>query len=111
MFLPRALSSIPDARNALTRLSKVFHAELMDGTPFTIAEEQDLALKVDSAVFEWESPPASESQKGAADDTGEKEQQNAFQVRVDSMTIKRGNLVAIVGPVGSGKVGFSLPTM
>ncbi|KAF7965153.1 hypothetical protein HWV62_45382, partial [Athelia sp. TMB] len=114
MNLPRALSSIPDALNALGRLSKVFHAPLMQGTAIVIDAAQAPALVVADAVFQWElaakpEPEKDKKKKGK----GGKEKSDApaaqgearvpFSVQVPEMVVPRGSLVAIVGPVGSGK--------
>lgn len=108
MFLPRALSSIPDARNALTRISKVFHAEMMAGVAFDVDPDQESALQVKNAVFEWESAPS--SKKDDADDASNQkaEPSGPFRVQLKNISIPRGSLVAIVGPVGSGKVCLCL---
>ena len=102
MFLPRALSAISDARNALQRLEKVFHAELMSGEPFEVDKEGEWAVCVKEAVFEWESMRM-EGNNGGKKDEGEKDRK-PFQVRLKEFKVERGSLVAIVGPVGSGKV-------
>lgn len=97
MLLPRALTSIPDARNALARLSQVFHAEVMAEAAFEIDTSQKFALEVKGAIFEWETT----NDKGTA---GTHDLPTPFQVRISEMTVPRGSLSAIVGPVGSGKV-------
>lgn len=107
MFLPRALSAIPDARNALQRLEKVFHAELMSREPFEVDREGEWAVCVQEGVFEWESVRKGGNNKGKKDEK-EKEKvekdRKPFQVRLKEFKVERGSLVAIVGPVGSGKV-------
>ncbi|KZP31699.1 ABC protein [Athelia psychrophila] len=118
MNLPRALSSIPDALSALTRLQRVFHAPLLAGAAIDIDAAQGPALVVDGAVFQWESvPPApkgdTKKDKGKSKDKAaaaqpapapeKQEERVPFKVEVPEMTVPRGSLVAIVGPVGSGK--------
>ncbi|KZP33097.1 P-loop containing nucleoside triphosphate hydrolase protein [Athelia psychrophila] len=120
MNLPRALSSIPDALNALARLQRVFHAPLMAGNAIDIDVEQAPALVVKDAVFQWESVPPvpnedTKKDKGRANvkaaqpapetetETEKQEERVPFKVEVAQMTVPRGSLVAIVGPVGSGK--------
>lgn len=111
MNMPRALSAVPDALNALTRLSRVFHAELMTEAALTINPEQELALEVKGAVFQWESTlevkvdDKNNNSKHATNAQDEKQESRApFQVQITDMSISRGSLVAIVGPVGCGKV-------
>lgn len=130
LFLPRALSAIPDASSAIQRLTHVFHAELISGDTLVIDKDQKPALLVKDATFEWESfakdsghalslktgaPGDGSSPKGkdrsvTEDMKMEKsvpgKEAPLFKVKNVTMTIQRGQLVAIVGPVGSGKVIF-----
>ncbi|GLB40166.1 putative ABC protein [Lyophyllum shimeji] len=100
MFLPRALSATADARNALARLSRVFHAEVMKENPILENPDQEYALEAIGVTFEWETfekppaPTATSSDSHAA---------VPFRVRDVNMIVPRGRLVAVVGPVGSGK--------
>jgi ATP-binding cassette subfamily C (CFTR/MRP) protein 1 len=117
MFLPRALSAIADARNALTRLSIVFRAETRTGEAFIIDTEQELAIRVDDASWAWESFPDAEKEgtkkkskagkeedeKGKRKDEEDEEDALPFEVRNISMAVPRGTLAAVVGRVGSGK--------
>ena len=110
MFLPRALAAIPDARSALARLELVFHAELMNGAALEINPHQELALEVKGVTFEWEEmhiPAAEAKGKGAKKQEVKEEKpemRTPFKVEITDMRVSRGSLVAIVGPVGSGKV-------
>ncbi|KAJ7513244.1 ABC protein [Mycena galericulata] len=63
MFLPRALSAIADARNALNRLSIVYHAALREGKPFEIDPQQKMAISVEGAAWAWETFPGAEGDK------------------------------------------------
>ncbi|KAJ7440231.1 ABC protein [Mycena latifolia] len=119
MFLPRALSAIADARNALARLTIVFHAELRTGEAFVVDPTLPVALRVEGAGWVWEaSAPEAESEssdsaaKGKAAEKGkaatktethEADADPPFALRDISMSIPRGTLAAIVGRVGSGK--------
>lgn len=91
MLLPRALSAITDSKNAFGRLSGLFQADLMPENTFVIEEDQEPALVVQDANFEWE-----ETQGGGPTD-------KLFQVQNITMQVKRGSLTAIIGRVGSGK--------
>lgn len=114
MFLPRALSGISDAKSALTRLTKLFHAEVIDGPSFIIDPTQIMALRIENATFEWESFPSSKSKtkerrrKAEAKDEPPEysttDTSRPFQLVEINMTVPRGSLVAVVGRVGSGKV-------
>ncbi|KAL0954603.1 hypothetical protein HGRIS_003563 [Hohenbuehelia grisea] len=106
MFLPRSLSAISDARNALERLSTIFHADIMDEIPFETDPDQEDALLVKDATFQWESNSGIKdegkgSQAAASDDSLDSLQ--SFQVNDINLRVSRGTLVAIVGRVGSGK--------
>ncbi|KAG1747121.1 ABC protein [Suillus paluster] len=125
MYMPQALSSIPDASSAIQRLTHIFHAELISEDALVIDKDQEPALLVKDATFEWESfgndsDEAFSSKKGGGDSSGkdksakedkakEKEKEtpgkdaSLFRVKNVTMTIPRGQLVAVVGPVGSGK--------
>jgi ATP-binding cassette, subfamily C (CFTR/MRP), member 1 len=127
MFMPRALSAIPDASSALQRLTHVFQAELISEDTLVIHKDQEPALVVVDATFEWESfekdsgeafsskrggrsggIPMGGKDKSAEDKAKETPTPGKdvplFRVKNVVMTIPRGQLVAIVGPVGSGKV-------
>jgi len=100
MFLPRALSSISDARSGLGRLRLVFDAETRSGDSLHVDEDLKWALQVEKATFEWE-----DSSSTNADGAEGQSSSNAapFRIQDISMLIQRGMLVAIVGRVGSGK--------
>lgn len=66
---------------------------------------------VHDTVFEWESAPEGDGGAAKADDAAAGDARTKpFQVRLDDMRVKRGSLVAVVGPVGSGKVLFASHT-
>jgi len=128
MFMPRALSAIPDAASAIQRLTHVFQAELISGDTLVIDKDQEPALMVEDATFEWESSekdsgevfsskgggrgsggPRRSKDKSAQEDKAKetpapRNDAPLFRVKNVTMTIPRGQLVAVVGPVGSGKV-------
>ncbi|PPQ65049.1 hypothetical protein CVT26_015745 [Gymnopilus dilepis] len=121
MLLPISLSSITDAYNAISRLYCVFIAETTNDDRI-INLDADFAVKVVHASFTWEVPaPANESsskkkrrnKKKAAHNIylagPEKPPPNTnstsavFRLNDVNLLIPRGQLVAIVGHVGSGK--------
>ncbi|KAG2137199.1 ABC protein [Suillus cothurnatus] len=111
-FMPRALSGIPDASSAIQRLTHVFHAELISGDTLVIDKDQEPALLVKDATFEWDSrngapgdssPPKSVKEDTAKEKPASGKEAPLFKVKNVTMTIQRGQLVAVVGPVGSGK--------
>ncbi|KAK4689734.1 hypothetical protein P7C73_g391, partial [Tremellales sp. Uapishka_1] len=114
MFLPRALSSLTDAQNAIERLTDVFEAEEMDD-PNVINPALDVAIKVTSATFHWvateaevKSKAKSAKTKGGRGDAPKPRTSldtltEPFSVRNLNLTVPRGQLIGLVGPVGSGK--------
>ncbi|KAF9484355.1 ABC transporter [Pholiota conissans] len=123
MFLPISLTTIADAKNALGRIRLVFEAELLDDTVI-IDENLGAAIEVKGASFTWDAPIATiindkkpkPSDNAAPNkstatgvltkdkDTPEKEE--PFKITNLNMTIARGSLIGIVGPVGSGKTSL-----
>ncbi|EIW84207.1 ABC transporter [Coniophora puteana RWD-64-598 SS2] len=127
MFLPLALSSISDAATACERLYDVFVAETMD-EDLIENHDLDVALRVKGADFTWDSPPPrpedpkkkGKGGKGTGQKPGKKgkkgsevpaapkppNDQDIFKLYEIDMEIPRGQLVAIVGAVGSGKTSL-----
>lgn len=118
MFLPRALSAIADASNALERLEVVFQAETLDQAN-EIDPDLDVGIRVQNASFEWLTAPPEEQEKkgksgkkGGKKDKGEGEVKDVeetekeiehFKVEKLNIEVKRGAITALVGKVGSGK--------
>lgn len=116
MFLPRALSAIADASNALERLEVVFQAETLDQAN-EIDPDLDVGIRVQNASFEWLTAPPEEEEKKSKSgkrvgkkDKGEvkeveetEEKVEHFKVEKLNMEVKRGAITALVGKVGSGK--------
>lgn len=115
MFLPRALSAAADASNALERLEEVFEAETRGETKL-IEPNLDVAIRAKNASFQWLTGEAEEASskdkkkkqkhknKGkarAGDETPATRE--PFKITDLNMEIGRGQLVAVVGAVGSGK--------
>ena len=125
-----SLSTITDAYNGLERLTAVFLADEISGT-FKVDYDSEYAIQVNDADFVWESTPpaelalptkkeqsaikiAAKAQKKLERSSPEPESSTiepptpAEEVEVLQLSkidfkVKRGDLVAIVGPVGSGK--------
>lgn len=93
-LLPRAMSSITDALNASRRLATLFDSEVMEDTERVIDRNLGVALRVTNASFEWEE---------VADVSETAEATEPFAIRNLDLVIPHGQLIAIVGPVGSGK--------
>ncbi|KAJ6466582.1 ABC protein [Mycena vitilis] len=115
MFLPRALSNIADGRNALNRLTRTFHAEVLTDVPFVIDPTQEFAIIVKDASFEWEAGSEERETKTKAElkalaklkdvdlESSEGHEDPPFRVQNIDMCIPRGTLAGVVGRVGSGK--------
>ena len=100
----------------------MYEAELLDDTIIT-DKDLDAAIEAKAASFSWDAPPPSDEKKGKKDKGGKHGSKKAptpppvtsekpinedevFKVRDITMTIPRGQLVAIVGSVGSGKTSL-----
>ncbi|KAL1410703.1 hypothetical protein Q8F55_001645 [Vanrija albida] len=125
--IPRVLASFADVINALERVSSVFDAEAREEGK-TIDPELDVAVRVENATFQWVEVPTDDDdgkkkkdKKKAKKDKGDKGSAEPsaaptpvrtptptppaepFIVRDLNLDIPRGQLVGIIGPVGSGK--------
>ncbi|KAJ7887683.1 hypothetical protein B0H13DRAFT_1627417 [Mycena leptocephala] len=111
MFVPRTLSAIADARDALARLSLVFRAPLREGAPFVVDPEQEAAVWAKGAGREWEEKLKGKKEKegGGKEKQNENEEEHPpaeqplFALHDIALSIPRGTLAAVVGRVGSGK--------
>ncbi|KAF8579018.1 ABC transporter [Ramaria rubella] len=114
MFLPMAASATADAMNATERLREVFTAETLTETK-TVDKSLPNAIEVRHADFAWDGvPPDFEDKKSKrrnksalvappAPKADAAQAEHAFKLKDITLTIPRGQLCAIVGPVGSGK--------
>lgn len=114
MLLPTAFSAATDAWNAFNRLTELFKAETMD-TSLLINPDQKSAIEVKDATFEWVTAPPSTDSKTKKDcktPKGSPKQsldgkvhlsEETFRIDRLNLSVEKGSLVAIVGPVGSGK--------
>ncbi|KAI9463349.1 ABC transporter [Lactarius psammicola] len=122
MMLPLSLSTIADARNAIGRLQECFTAELISET---LVQDPNLkyAVEIDNASFTWDGPPP--DLKESKEDKGKKKspsdphlepvsesepkevkEEVLFKLKNIDLRVPRGQLVAIVGAVGSGKTSL-----
>ena len=112
-----SLSSISDARNAIGRLQECFTAELISES-FQRDPKLAHAVEIENASFTWDGPPPDEGNgKGKKKDRrgskqapvsapNEVKEEVMFKLRNIDLKIPRGQLVAIVGAVGSGKTSL-----
>jgi ABC-type glutathione transport system ATPase component len=114
-----SFSSIADARNAIGRLQDCFTAELVSET-FERDPKLKHAVEVENASFTWDSPLPDEGkeQKGKkkerrsiskpepVSEPKEVKEEAVFNLKQISFKVPRGQLLAIVGAVGSGKTSL-----
>ena len=112
-----SFSAIADAQNALGRLYGVFNAELLTETKVQ-DPTMDVAVRVEHGDFTWDAPPpevASKGKKSKKQDAGKgkdakdavaKAPEKVFSLKDINMEIPKGQLTAIVGPVGTGKTSL-----
>ncbi|TXT16096.1 hypothetical protein VHUM_00599 [Vanrija humicola] len=128
--IPRVLASFADVINALERVSGVFDAESREEGK-TIDPDLDVAVRVKDATFQWVEVPteddAATSKKSKKDKKNDKSNKSSavpsaaptpertptptptpppadpFSVRDLNLDIPRGQLIGIIGAVGSGK--------
>ncbi|KAH9003060.1 P-loop containing nucleoside triphosphate hydrolase protein [Lactarius hatsudake] len=122
IMLPRSLSAIADAQNAIGRLQECFTAELVSET---LVKDPKLkyAVEIDNASFTWDGPPPDLNE--GKEDKGKKKspsdprpepipisepkgvkEEVLFKLKHVDIRVARGQLVAIVGAVGSGKTSL-----
>lgn len=121
MMLPVTLSSATDAINAINRLQSFYEAELQ-GAPKQIDPNLPVAIRAEHASFTWDAPPpdaGGDKKKGkpgaagkdrakpspppTASGSASPKEERIFKLDDITLDIPYGKLVAIVGPVGSGK--------
>ncbi|OCH95476.1 P-loop containing nucleoside triphosphate hydrolase protein [Obba rivulosa] len=122
MFLPLSLGAIADARNAVDRLYDVFESEVLTETKVQDSD-LDSAVEVVGGEFTWDGPPPEleikKKKKGllggkreaaapapTPNEKAEESKERIFQLKHVNLSIPRGQLTAIVGPVGSGKTSL-----
>ena len=117
-----SLSSVADARNAIGRLQECFTAEV-NSESFERDPKLTYAVEIENASFTWDGPPPDEGKEGKgkkkdrrsskqapvsapAPAPNEVKEEVLFKLRNIDLKIPRGQLVAIVGAVGSGKTSL-----
>ena len=104
------LSAIADAQSAIERLYDVFVAELLIDTR-QIDTELDVAVLIQGATFQWDGvrPDGDAGKKDKPKKQVEKPTETdvnphqVYKLQNINIAIPRGQLCAIVGPVGNGK--------
>ena len=100
-----------DAHNALGHIQELFEAESLPNEQVKHAELEG-ALELNDASFVWDTPFPEPNGKGGKEtrgpeknkvSTSKKLENKVFKIQKTSLKIPKGRIVAIVGPVGSGK--------
>ncbi|KAG0703603.1 ABC transporter type 1, transmembrane domain-containing protein, partial [Suillus ampliporus] len=104
VYMPRALSSIPDASSAIKRLTPIFQAELISEDAFVIDKDQELALLVKDATFDFQLERGSDGPESSKDKSTKEDKAKdkpapgkdapLFRVKNVTMTIPRVQFVA-----------------
>ncbi|KZV75428.1 ABC protein [Peniophora sp. CONT] len=81
LFLPRALSTVADAQNAIVRLTELFLLPTMSETPLVIDPSLSCALSVNDATFQWQQAQAPEEKKGRKKSKAAKKEVKAAQTK------------------------------
>ncbi|KAJ6578028.1 ABC transporter [Mycena capillaripes] len=116
ILLPVSFGGISDAYNATTRMYPAFMAETLEETRCTNVD-LDVAVKVEHGAFTWDSPPPENSNSGSKKQRRKNRRRKTLSLRLRTsqmpgsvftlqdvnISVPRGKLCAIVGPVGSGK--------
>lgn len=121
-FLPIAMNALADARSALDRIGKVLIASIPppeEGSQESKVESDDtLAVNIASASFTWPTAPiekkllpkkARKTQNKVSPSNSSPELEKPasspaqFSLRDITLSISKGTLCSIVGPVGAGK--------
>jgi ABC-type multidrug transport system fused ATPase/permease subunit len=111
-WLPVAIGQTVDAWTSIQRIETFLLAEEIQKQA-DLDQEASAAVQLNNASFTWEKPIETET-KDDGDDIhkhGEKskldhDERQPFQLKNITMTAGRGELVAIVGAVGSGKTSL-----
>lgn len=107
------LSAVADAQSAVERLYDVFVAELLIDTR-QIDPELDVAVLIQGATFQWDgvrpdgdtgkkSKPVKQAEKPTETNVTSPSPDQVYKLQNINIAIPRGQLCAIVGPVGNGK--------
>lgn len=109
IYLPICIQGCVDSAASLLRIQEFLLTEEMEG--YVIHPDLEAAVEIRQATFVWGQPEDSET---AEKDDGSKVvplptgemTQSGFCLRDIDLTIRRGELLAVIGGVGSGKTSF-----
>lgn len=107
MLLPRILAGYADFKIAMARISELMNAEEVHNYVESVSGVE-YGVKIENGTFKWDVDQSSNVHdsaiKGKEDTASDEEAKiGEFSIQNIDITIPKGQLVAIVGPVGSGK--------
>ena len=101
MLLPRILAGYADFKIGMTRITELLQADEVSDYVERV-EDASFGIEIKNGTFKWQIDEK-ESAKDTAAAGSDKEKTGEFCVRDVSLTVPKGKLIALVGPVGSGK--------
>ncbi|KAI8621186.1 P-loop containing nucleoside triphosphate hydrolase protein [Chytriomyces sp. MP71] len=103
-FYPMLVNSWADFNIALTRIESFLLAPELEEQP-EIKRDHPFALSIENGEFKWETGKSDMSVEDESKDWSESNRAHTekSQLRNINLNFKRGDLVAVVGAVGSGK--------
>jgi ATP-binding cassette subfamily C (CFTR/MRP) protein 1 len=109
IILPNVIRSAIETKIALTRMGALLNAEELIQTNVPI-EDDNNAVEIKNGNFKWDAaPPTADEKKTKLSDKDAKlasplvEEEAKPQLHDINLKIKKGQLVAVIGQVGSGK--------
>ncbi|CAD5123707.1 DgyrCDS12027 [Dimorphilus gyrociliatus] len=91
-FLPTSIETVTEIKESLRRIQVflLLEEKCADDAPVEVWEDEDTVIKLLNLVTVWPT----------------KEQESGFKMKKLDFTAKRGELISVVGQVGSGKSSF-----
>lgn len=99
IFLPQAFVAFADFKVAIQRISELLNSPEMRSKVITICDKQNTcAIQIRDGHFSWDA-----TSSAAASNCGGLSSAPSFSLRDINLNISKGQLVAVVGSIGSGK--------
>lgn len=105
IYLPMCIQACIDCWASLVRVQRFLLADETHAHPLDL--ELKAAFEIEDATFHWEQPetPDSVLKKNESDANSDRSS-SAFSLRNINLTLHRGELVGVVGSIGSGKTAL-----
>ena len=101
MFLPRILAGYADFKIGMTRISELLLAEEVHSYVEKMDKTYELGIEIRNGTFTWETDSSEKAASPSTDESNAKVED--YSIQDITMLVPKGKLVALVGPVGSGK--------